>query len=94
MVLHRLEDPGSKRDLYRHWLQTIYRPAFEGLKLHHFYRALDLLSEYKERIESSLFERARDLLSIELDLVLWDTTKSFQAMPPMSPPSGPYGRAP
>lgn len=77
MVLHRLEDPGSKRDLYRHWLQTIYRPAFEGLKLHHFYRALDLLSEYKERIESSLFERVRDLLSIELDLVLWDTTSTY-----------------
>jgi transposase len=73
----RLEEPGSKRDLYRHWLQTIYRPAFEGLRLHRFYRALDLLSEHKERIESSLFKRVTSLFSIDLDLVLWDTTSTY-----------------
>lgn len=77
MVLDRLEDPGSKREFYRHWLRTVHRPEFESLAPHHFYRTLDLLAEHKERIESSLFGRARDLFTIELDLVLLGTTSTY-----------------
>ncbi len=74
MVLHRLEDPGSKRELYRHWLKTVYRPAFDELQPQHFYKTLDLLAGNKDRIETALFEKARDLFTVDLDLVLWDTT--------------------
>jgi transposase len=77
MVLHRLDDPGSKRELYRHWLKTVYRPAFDELQPQHFYRTLDLLAENKERIETALFEKARDLFTLDLDLVLWDTTSTY-----------------
>ena len=77
MVLHRLEDPGSKRELYRHWLGTVYRPAFDELQPQHFYRTLDLLAGNKDRIETALFEKARDLFTIDLDLVLWDTTSTY-----------------
>jgi len=77
MALHRLDDPGSKRELYRHWLGTVYRPAFDELQPHHFYRTLDLLAEHKDKIETALFEKARDLFTIDLDLVLWDTTSTY-----------------
>jgi len=77
MVLHRLEDPGSKRKLYRHWLKTVQRPEFEGLELHHFYRTLDVLAQHKGRIESSLFQQAMGLFGIDLDFILWDTTSTY-----------------
>ena len=73
LVLHRLVDPGSKRSTHQ-WLSTVYRPQFEGLELHHLYRSLDHLVRGKERLEEMLFARGRDLFSLEVDLVLFDTT--------------------
>jgi transposase len=73
MALHRLLDPGSKRATY-HWLETVYRPEFESLELQHLYRALDHLVRGKERIEEALFARNRDLFSLAVDLILFDTT--------------------
>lgn len=73
MVLHQLLDPGSKLATYR-WLGTVYRPEFEKLELQHLYRALDYLVRGKEEIEEALFIRNRDLFSLSVDLVLFDTT--------------------
>jgi transposase len=73
MALHRLLDPGSKRATYQ-WLETVYRPEFESLELQHLYRALDHLVKGKEALEEALFSRNRDLFSLEVDLVLFDTT--------------------
>lgn len=73
MVLHRLLEPGSKRATY-YWLDTVYRPDFETLELQHFYRALDRLLSGKEKIEEALFTRNCDLFSLNMDLVLFDTT--------------------
>jgi len=76
MVLHRLLDPGSKRATHR-WLKTVYRREFEFLELHHLYRALDHLVQDKEEIEEVLFARNRDLFSLNLDLMLFDTTSIY-----------------
>ncbi len=73
MVLHRLLYPGSKRATYQ-WLQTVYRPGFESLELHQLYRTLDHLVKGKEDLEETLFSRNRDLFSLEVDVVLFDTT--------------------
>ncbi len=73
MVLHRLLDPGSKRATHQ-WLETVYQPQFESLELQHLYRALDYLVKSKENIEEALFFRNRDLFSLAVDLVLFDTT--------------------
>jgi hypothetical protein len=73
MALHRLLDPGSKRATYQ-WLETVYRPEFESLELQHLYRALGSLVRGKESIEEALFTRNRDLFSLGVDLVLFDTT--------------------
>lgn len=60
MVLHRLLDPESKRATHQ-WLETVYR-------------ALGHLVRGKERMEEALFVRNRDLFSLAVDVVLFDTT--------------------
>jgi hypothetical protein len=74
MMLHRLVDPGSKRATYRWMKEKVYRPGFEPVELHHLYRALDYLVQGKEKMEEALFVRNRDLFSLGVDLVLFDTT--------------------
>jgi len=74
MVLHRILDPGSKRRTYTWMHKAVYRPEFEAIELHHLYRALGYLVKGKDSIEQSLFVRGRDLFSLEVDLVLFDTT--------------------
>ena len=81
MVLNRLLSPCSKLGVSR-WVQEVEEPSFASLSLHHFYRALDVLWEYKEPLEEGLFWR-RDLFSQEVDLVFFDTTTvSFQGEGP------------
>jgi hypothetical protein len=74
MVLHRILDPGSKRRTYTWMRKAVYRPEFEAIELHHLYRALSYLVKGKDSIEQVLFTRGRDLFSLEVDLVLFDTT--------------------
>lgn len=76
MVLNRLCDPMSKLAM-NEWIRTVYRPEWGKLELHHFYRALDYLSDHKEAIENVLYARVCDLFNLELDLVLWDTTTTY-----------------
>lgn len=76
MVLNRLCDPRSKVGVDK-WAKTVYRPQFEQLDLHHYYRALDFLAEEKNEIEVRLFDRTRDLFNLKLDLVFWDTTSTY-----------------
>ena len=59
------------------WLEEVYRPAFSELELHHFYRALDLLAEHKERVETELFKRTQSLFNMKVDIVFWDTTSTY-----------------
>jgi len=74
MVLHRILDPGSKRRTYTWMHKAVYHPQFEAIELHHLYRALGYLAKGKDSIEQALFARGRDLFSLEVDLVLFDTT--------------------
>jgi hypothetical protein len=62
MVLNRLLSPCSKLGVSR-WIEEVEEPSFAGLELHHFYRALDVLWEHKERLEEDLFRKRRDLFS-------------------------------
>ena len=71
MMLNRLIDPGSKRQL------TLWEDGIEGVKnfdLHQYYRALDYLIDRKDEIEKDVFCQMRDLFHTELDIVLFDTT--------------------
>ncbi len=73
MVTNRLVDPRSKLSTYR-WLEGVYAPEWEKLELSHLYRALDFLDEHIRTVEEALFVRSQDLFSLEVDLVLFDTT--------------------
>jgi hypothetical protein len=74
LVANRALAPDSKLGLYGRWLEEVYWPEAEGLELHHLYLALDLLAQEKERIEEALFFRVADLLSLDVDLLFYDTT--------------------
>ena len=85
-VLHRLFVSGSDRACEK-WMADYAIASFDGLQLHHFYRAMAWLGEetapiadgelaprcIKDVIEEQLFERRRDLFS-ELSVVFMDTT--------------------
>jgi hypothetical protein len=76
MVLNRLLDPRSKLATWE-WMNTIYRPEWDGLELHHLYRTLDFLALRKDQIEKALYARVRSVFDLSLDLVLWDTTTTY-----------------
>jgi transposase len=49
-------------------------------ELQHFYRSLDFLNEHKEQIENELYWGNRDLLTLGVDVVLYDlTTLRFES---------------
>ena len=73
MVMNRLVHAASKLETWR-WKDRVWEPAWEGLNLQHFYRAMDYLVERKDEIEKGLFEKRGDLFGKQLDLVLFDTT--------------------
>lgn len=76
IVLQRILSPGSDR-AGAQWIQTVRAPGFSGLRLQHFYRALQVLWRGKERIEQALYSRDLDLFNQTLDLVFFDTTTLY-----------------
>ena len=73
MVINRLVKPSSKLETWR-WKDRVFEPAWEGLNLQHFYRAMDYLLLRKDAIEEALLKRSGDLFGNQVDLVLFDTT--------------------
>ena len=76
MVLNRVMEPHSKRGTHA-WMETVYRPQWGGLELHHLYRALDVLHTIGPRLDEALFARVRDLFQLDLTLMLFDTTSTY-----------------
>ncbi|WP_339209875.1 hypothetical protein NSQ41_10395 [Aeribacillus sp. FSL K6-8210] len=68
MVLNRLMDPNSKHYIFKQWIDTIYAEGLSDIQLHHYYRALDFLSEQKEKIEEQLYGHLTDLTSLEVEI--------------------------
>jgi transposase len=81
MAAARFVRPGSKLKVYEHWQRRLYPEMINAdIRLHQLYRALDLLSTHKEEIEKGLFWRGRDLLNMDVDVVLYDlTTLRFES---------------
>jgi hypothetical protein len=77
MVLNHLVQPDSKLGAYEWLKKEVYWPPFTSLELHHLYRALDLLAEHIKLIEEALFLTGRDLFSLDVDLVFFDTTSTY-----------------
>ncbi len=81
MVAARFIKPGSKLKIYEHWSDKLYPEMTEKkIDLQHLYRALDLLASHKEELEKYLFWYDRDLLNMQVDIVLYDlTTLRFES---------------
>jgi len=58
MALHHLLSPGSKLNAFEKQGRYASLPQID---LHHLYRALDILNEYKAELEESLFARNYNL---------------------------------
>ena len=71
MVLNRLSDPSSKRQLET-WQKRV--EGIESFGLHQYYRALDYLVDHKDALEKRIFSRMRDLFHADVDIILFDTT--------------------
>lgn len=82
LVVSRFVEPSSKLKVFEHWQKFFYPEMMDGdLKLHHIYRAMDLLCLHKEEIEKSLYWQGRDLFNLEVDVVLYDlTTLRFESV--------------
>ncbi len=81
MIASRFVRPGSKLKIFEHWQNRFYPEMLVGdIELHQLYRALSILSDHKESIEMDLFWHDRDLLSAEVDVILYDlTTLRFES---------------
>src|SRR5215210_7018448 len=75
MVANRACAPSSKLYCYEQWLREDVRiDGTDALALHHLYRAMDLLEAHKEEIEKALYFRLADLLTLDVELIFYDTT--------------------
>jgi hypothetical protein len=75
MVANRACAPSSKLYCYEQWLHEDVRiDGTDTLALHHLYRAMDVLEADKEAIEHALYFRLADLLSLDVELIFYDTT--------------------
>jgi hypothetical protein len=75
MVANRACAPASKLYCFSQWLAEEVRIAgTERLELQHLYRAMDFLEAEKAAIERAIYFRVADLLSLDVDLIFYDTT--------------------
>jgi hypothetical protein len=75
MVANRACAPCSKLYCYEQWLREDVRiEGTDTLDLHHLYRAMDVLEAHKDGIEQALYFRLADLLTLDVELIFYDTT--------------------
>jgi hypothetical protein len=77
MVANRALAPKSKLGCEEWTSQEVYLGEHEPLEVQHFYRAMDVVLEHKERIEKEVFFTTANLLNLEVDLVFFDTTSTY-----------------
>lgn len=78
MVANRCLAPLSKLCCYESWLaEDVYFPEGKEIGLHHLYRAMDFLGKYKKSVEEQLYWHLSDLLSMDVDLIFYDTTSVY-----------------
>ncbi|MCL6634480.1 MAG: IS1634 family transposase, partial [Peptococcaceae bacterium] len=94
MAINQVIKPQNKQAI-SDWYRCLYLPELEGKELlsHHFYRALDVLSEVKEAVEKHVFSNLSALLPIRTDLAFCRLTAGvFEPAPRADLPSSTYGK--
>lgn len=75
LAMNRFYKPSSEREAYE-WMKN---EAFHDVHVEpqYLYRSLDLLAENKDRIERGFFEKIRDKVGLNTDLVFYDLTSTY-----------------
>jgi transposase len=74
MTANRLCNPESKLGIWDRWLDTVYLPSCQDLKLRHMYEAMDMLYAHAAEVERTVFFHTANLFNLEVDLIFYDTT--------------------
>lgn len=74
MIANRALAPSSKLYCWDNWLEDVRIEGTQELKLQHLYRAMDFLEANKEAIERAIYFRMANLLSLDVEIVFYDTT--------------------
>jgi len=74
MTANRLCSPESKLGVWDRWLDTVYLPSCDKLKLHHMYEAMDMLYAHAAEVEETVFFHTANLFNLDVDLIFYDTT--------------------
>jgi transposase len=81
MVINRCIDPLSKLGVTRWIARTCYKEmkGYKDLPLdvNYFYRSMDQLLKIKDEIELAIFDKLRNLFSINVKLTFYDITSTF-----------------
>ena len=81
MVINRCIDPLSKLGVTR-WIERTCYKEMSGYKdldfdVTYFYRSMDHLLKIKDDLEFAIFEKLKDLFSVNVKLTFYDITSSF-----------------
>jgi transposase len=71
LVIDRLVNPRSKLACFKRQGKYI---NIDDVQLQHLYRSLDLLAEAKTALETTIFDRQKDLFHLSVDVVFYDVT--------------------
>ena len=74
MVANRLCEPESKLGVRDRWLQQVYLPSCDRLKLAQMYEAMDLLATHSSEVEEAIFFQTASLLDLAVDVVFYNAT--------------------
>lgn len=74
MLCERLNEPSSKRRAFFNQVEYI---GLAPVPLHHLYRGLDYLAQWKEQIQERIYRTGRDLFNQQLDVVFYDVTTFY-----------------
>ncbi len=74
MTANRLCTPESKLGVWDRWLDTVWLPSCQDLKLRHMYEAMDMFQTHAAEVEKTVFFHTANLFDLEVDLVFYDTT--------------------
>ena len=74
MVANRLCEPDSKLGVWDRWLQKVYMPSCNTLKLYQMYEAMDLLHWNVAEVENAIFFHVANLFNLVVDVIFYDTT--------------------
>lgn len=77
MVANRCLAPSSKLAITDWVKDSVYIPELPTIEVQVLYRAMDLLLAYQTELEQEIYWAVVDLLSLEVDILFFDTTSSY-----------------